>query len=52
MCKICDNDVLTDLKFIDCSNCMTLTMMPIIEGVAELNCLGCKLLTSVQLYQD
>ncbi len=50
MCVVCENHSTPGFEHsdkLDCSNCPTITNIPIINGLKELNCSNCPLLTNI-----
>ena len=47
MCKICRNENLEGLEYLECNGCQSLTNIPNIKGLKKLYCYGCLLITTI-----
>jgi hypothetical protein len=47
MCKLCFNDELENISYLNCNNCPSVTKIPSILGLRYLQCRNCPSLTSI-----
>lgn len=49
MCKLCHDDKLENIAYLNCNNCISVTKIPSIFGLRYLQCRNCPLLTTIEV---